>query len=53
MYMGPNSVGGKMERMKRDFAEAIASGNYDAAECKLLQDAILAEYNKEENQNNE
>lgn len=40
MYMGPDTVGGKMQEMKRSFAEAIESGFYDEAERKLLQDAI-------------
>lgn len=40
MYMGPNSVGGKMNRLKLDIAKALASEDYSSEERKLLQDAI-------------
>lgn len=40
MYMGPDTIGGKMQALKRDFAEALESGPYNKAERELLQDAI-------------
>ena len=40
MYMGPDTVGGNMNELKRSFAEAIDSGFYGEAERKILQDAI-------------
>ncbi|MBR2704332.1 MAG: hypothetical protein IKE91_02575 [Clostridia bacterium] len=38
--MGPDTVGGRMQALKRDFAEALESDFYNEAERKLLKDAI-------------
>lgn len=40
MYIGPVTVGRKMDSMKKKFSEALASGSYEASENKLLSDAI-------------